>query len=306
VINKELRIRKGVREMTKEQLPEIDKSIAEELYSPLSPRRLLFSYGMTAIVFLLTGIALIPLLELLWEIITRGITTLKPSMFFQPVIDDGFANAIFGTLTMVGIASLISIPCGVMTGIFLSEIGQGTKRGRSVRFIASILTGVPSIIVGIFAYSVIVLVTKEFSALAGGFALSVIMLPVVVLATEEALKLVPDSLRLGSAALGGSRFQTIFRVVITAALPAITTGVLLAVARASGETAPLIFTALFSLYWSDGLLSPTASLSVLIFRLYNDPFPEKIALVWTASLILVGMILLISITSRIVTSKRKI
>jgi phosphate transport system permease protein len=292
--------------MTSHQDSEIDKSVAAEIYSPLTPTRLIFNYGMTVIAFFLSALALIPLLSLLWEIIGRGITSLKPSMFVTSVIYDGFGNAILGTLEMVAIAALFSVPTGVMTGIFLSEIGKGNRIGRTVRFVASILTGVPSIVVGIFAYAVIVLITKQFSAIAGGFALAVLMLPVVILTTEEALKLVPTSVRLGSAALGGTRFQTIFRVVVTAALPAITTGVLLAVARAAGETAPLIFTALFSLDWSSDLISPTASLSVLIFNLYNDPSPEKTALVWTASLVLVGIIMLISILSRVFTRKRNV
>jgi len=288
--------------MSDNQVSNID-DLAAELYSPLPPRRLLFNYGMNAIAFILTFLALVPLLSVLWKIVGEGIGSLKPSMFTTSVIEDGFGNAIVGTLIMVGIAALISVPTGVMSGIFLSEIGQGTYIGGAVRFITSILTGVPSIIVGIFAYGVIVLVTKQFSAIAGGFALAVIMLPVIVLTTEEALKLVPQSLRLGSAALGGTRFQTIFRVVFTTAIPAITTGVLLAVARAAGETAPLIFTSLFSLDWSQDLLGPTASLSVLIFNFYNDPSPEKTHLIWTASLVLVGMVLLISLFSRIVTSR---
>ncbi|MBW4503187.1 MAG: phosphate ABC transporter permease PstA [Scytonema hyalinum WJT4-NPBG1] len=292
--------------MTSNRESEIDKSVAAEIYSPLPPVRLIFNNGMTVIAFLLSALALIPLLSLLWEIIGRGITSLKPSMFVTSVLYDGFGNAILGTLEMVAIAVLFSVPTGVMTGIFLSEIGRANRIGRAVRFVASILTGVPSIVVGIFAYAVIVSITKQFSAIAGGFALAVLMLPVVVLTTEEALKLVPTSVRLGSAALGGTRFQTIFRVVVTAALPAITTGVLLAVARAAGETAPLIFTALFSLDWSSDLIGPTASLSVLVFNLYNDPSPEKTALVWTASLVLVGIIMLISILSRVFTRKRNV
>lgn len=291
--------------MSSYKVSEVDESLAAELCSPLQPKRLLFNYGMSVIAFALTGLALIPLLSLLWKILGQGISSLKPEMFVLQVIDNGFANAIVGTLEMVAIASLISIPCGVMTGIFLSEIVQGTSIGRAVRFITSILTGVPSIIVGIFAYGVIVVLTGGASAIAGGFALAVIMLPVVVLTTEEALRLVPKSLRLGSAALGGTRFQTTFRVVVAGALPAITTGVLLAIARAAGETAPLIFTARSNFFWSPGLLDPTASLSVLIYNLYNDPSPEVNQLVWTASLVLVGMVMLMSILSRIITSKRK-
>ncbi|MBD2772267.1 phosphate ABC transporter permease PstA [Iningainema tapete] len=291
--------------MNDNQATPIDQSLADELCSSLPPKRQFFTYAMNAIAFIFTTLALIPLISLLWEIISRGIGSLRPSMFVTSVIDNGFGNAIVGTLTMIAIAGAISIPIGIMTGIFLSEIGQGTSIGRAVRFITTILTGIPSIIVGIFAYGVIVVLTKQFSALAGGFALAMLMLPIVVLTTEEALKLVPRSLRLGSAALGGTRFQTTFGVIIGAALPAITTGVLLAVARAAGETAPLIFTALFSLDWSRSLITPTASLSVLIFNLYNDPAPEKTQLVWTASLVLVSMVMLISVLSRLVTSKRK-
>ncbi|KAB8333942.1 phosphate ABC transporter permease PstA [Scytonema tolypothrichoides VB-61278] len=292
--------------MTSDREFNTDKSVAAEICSPLPPVRMIFDYGMTVVAFFLSALALIPLLSLLWEIVGRGITSIKPSMFVTSVINDGFANAILGTLEMVIIAGLFSIPTGVMTGIFLSEIGKGNRIGRAVRFVASILTGVPSIVVGVFAYAVIVLITKQFSAIAGGFALAVLMLPVIVLTTEEALKLIPTSVRLGSAALGGTRFQTTFRVVVAAAIPAITTGVLLAVARAAGETAPLIFTALFSLDWSSDLFGPTASLSVLIFNLYNDPSPEKTALVWTASLVLVGIIMLISILSRVFTRKRNV
>ncbi|MDF5723443.1 MAG: phosphate ABC transporter permease PstA [Rhizonema sp. PD37] len=290
--------------MNSNQLPQTDDSLAAELCSPLPPKRRLFDLSMNAIAFTLTGLALVPLVSVLWKIVGEGIGGLKPAMFTASVLDDGFGNAILGTLVMVGIAALISVPTGVMTGIFLSEIGSGTHIGRAVRFITSILTGVPSIVVGIFAYGVIVLITKQFSAIAGGFALAVIMLPVIVLTTEEALKLVPKSLRLGSAALGGTRFQTTFRVVVSAAIPAITTGVLLAIARAAGETAPLIFTSLFSLDWSQDINSPTASLSVLIFNFYNDPSPEKTRLIWTASLVLVGIVLLMSLLSRIVISKR--
>lgn len=292
--------------MSNYQQPEIDQSLIAELRSPLPATRLLFTYAMNAIAFAFTGLALIPLLSILWEILQRGASGLKPQMFTTAVIDNGFGNAILGTVTLVGIGSLLSIPVGVLTGIFLAEFGRVSPIARFVRFINSILTGVPSIVVGIFAYGVIVLVTKEFSAIAGGFALAVIMLPVIVLTTEEALKLIPTEQRLASAALGGTRFQTTFRVVVTAAIPGITTGVLLAIARAAGETAPLIFTALFSLDWSSGLSGPTASLPVLIFNLYNDPDPEKNQLVWTTSIVLLGLVLFVSLFSRLVISKRKI
>jgi phosphate transport system permease protein len=284
----------------------IDQAIASELQKPLPTGRQIFTYSMNAITFGLSVLALLPLLSILWEIMTRGLSGFKLEMLFRPLIENGFANAILGTIFMVGIGALLSIPVGIMTGIFLAEFGRTNPITQYVRFITSILTGVPSIVVGMFAYGVIVLVTKEFSALAGGFALAVIMLPVIVLTTEESLKLIPTQQRLASAALGGTRFQTTIRVVVTAAIPGITTGVSLAVARAAGETAPLIFTALFSQNWSDNLLSPTASLPVLIFNLYNNPDPEVNQLVWTTSIILLSLVLFFSLLSRLVTSKSRV
>jgi phosphate transport system permease protein len=292
--------------MNDDQNLDINQSLADELVSPLPKFRQLFTYFMNAIAFAFTVLALIPLISILWEILARGIPGLKAEMFFKPVIDYGFGNAIIGTATVVTIASILSIPVGILTGIFLAEFGRTNPVANFVRFITNILTGVPSIVVGVFAYGAIVLLTKQFSAIAGGFALATIMLPIIVLTTEEALKLIPTHQRLASAALGGTRFQTTFRIVVTAAIPSITTGVLLAVARAAGETAPLVFTALFSLDWSGGLFSPTASLPVLIFNLYNDPDPARNQLVWTTSMILLALVLSVSVISRLVTSKKKI
>lgn len=317
--------------------PMTDDSLNQELRQPLSIDRTLFSYGMTALAFALTGLALLPLLAILLEIIRQGMPQLSWQLFVSlpaPVglkdVPNGFANAIVGTVMMVGIACVLSIPFGVMTGIFLSEFRRGSRVASFIRFITLILSSVPSIVVGVFAYGVIVLVTKKFSAIAGGFALAVLMLPIVTLTTEEALKLVPTSIRLASAALGGDRFQTTFRIVVASALPGITTGVLLAVARAAGETAPLLFTALSTQNWPpfatklaelfnhsigtetistvkqipETLLSPTPSLSVLIFNYASSPYQEQNKLAWTASLVLVGMVLLIGILSRIVTRQR--
>jgi phosphate transport system permease protein len=157
---------------------------------------------------------------------------------------------------------------------------------------------------GVFAYGVLVITTKQFSAIAGGFALGVIMLPIVALTTEEALKLIPISYRLGSAALGGGRFQTTIKIVVPAAISGITTGILLAVARAAGETAPLMFTALFSQFWQEGLMSPTPSLPVLIYNYASSPFPEQNAIAWTASLVLLMLVFITGILSRIFTRKR--
>lgn len=277
---------------------EIDQLIAADLFRSLPVTRQVFTYLMNGLAFSLSILALLPLLSILWEILSRGIAGFKLEMLSSPLIENGFANAILGTIIMVSIGALLSIPVGVMTGIFLAEFSQTNPFTQYVRFIATILTGVPSIVVGIFAYGVVVLVTKQFSAIAGGFALSVIMLPVITLTTEEALKLIPVPQRLASAALGGTRFQTTFRVIVSAAIPGITTGISLAIARAAGETAPLLFTALFSQNWSDSLLSPTASLPVLIFNLYNNPDPEVNKLVWTTAIILLTIVLFFSLLSR--------
>ena len=283
----------------------------EDLNQPLSAKRTWFDRGMTLLAFVLTAIALLPLFSIIIEILRQGIGQLTlESLVSLPApvgVEDepnGFANAIVGTLVMVGIAALISVPFGVMTGIFLSEVGKTRKISQGIRFVIVILSSVPSVIFGVFAYGVIVLTTKQFSAVAGGFALSMIMLPIVALTTEEALKLVPQSYRLASAALGGTRPQGIFKIIMPAALPAITTGVLLAVARAAGETAPLMFTALFSQFWPDGLMSPTPSMPVLIYTYASSPFKEQNQMAWTAALVLLMMVLISNILSRVVTQKR--
>lgn len=286
--------------------------INRQLHQPLSPIRSLFNIGMTAIAIFFTVVALLPLGAILWSIVSQGLPNLNWEVFVSlpaPIgvenEPNGFANAIVGTLTMVGLATLVSVPLGITTGIFLSEFARGSAIANVVRFVTVILSSVPSIIMGVFAFGVLVVTTKQFSAVAGSFALSVIMLPIIALTTEESLKLVPVSYRLGSAALGGGRFQTIFRIIIPTALGAITTGILLAVARAAGETAPLMFTALFSQFWQEGLFSPTPSLPVLIYNYASSPYAEQNAIAWTASLVLVILVLLTSILSRLVIGGRK-
>lgn len=297
----------------------------EELQQPLPVRRTFFSRGMTILAFFLTLTALIPLFAILWEILRQGFPAFMklqavsllgmtislpevlvslPAPVGVPDRTNGFANAIVGTFLMVGIACLFSIPFGVMTGIFLSEFGKGSTIAKYIRFIVIILSSVPSIVVGVFAYSVIVIATKGASAIAGGFALSIIMLPIVALSTEEALKLVPTAHRLASAGLGVGRFHTTIRIVVTDSIAGITTGVLLAVARVAGETAPLIFTARSTQFWPQDLFSPTPSLSVLIYQYASSPYKEQNQLAWTASLVLIGLVLISSIFSRQVTRKR--
>jgi phosphate transport system permease protein len=280
------------------------------LTTPISSSRNIFNRGMTGIASVLTILGMLPLLSVLWNIISKGLPGLTGTMFSKPIIEDGFANAIAGTLVMVLIGSLIAIPIGIGTGIYLAEYEPSSKINRTVRFLVTILTGVPSIVVGIFTYDIIVLVTKQlfdfsYSAIAGGISLAIVMLPIIALTSEEVLKLVPQTFRLASAGLGSSKFQTISKIVLPTALPAISTGVLLAISRATGETAPLIFTALFAQDWASGLTSPTGSLPVLIFNLYNDPDPVKNQLVWTASLMLLGLVLIINLPSRLLTHRKK-
>ena len=214
-------------------------------------------------------VTLIPLVCVLGYVIIRGSGSLSLSLFTElpppPLVPGGgFANALIGTLLMLGIATTISVPVGIFAAVYVSEFGTG-KWVQSIRFAANVLTGVPSIIVGVFVYSILVVTTKTFSALAGGVALSILMIPVILRTTDEALRIVPQQIRWASVGVGATNYQTILKVVLPAALPSIVTGVTLAIARAAGETAPLIFTALFSQFWIKGLLEPTPSLSVLIY-----------------------------------------
>ncbi|WP_416676451.1 phosphate ABC transporter permease PstA [Egbenema bharatensis] len=281
---------------------------AIDLHRPLSWQRQLFSYGMAGTAFLLTGIAILPLFAVLFAILHQGLPNLSwealtslPAPVGLEGVPNGFANAIVGTVVMVGLAALVSVPLGIMAAVYLSEFSRNSQTANLVRFLVTILSGVPSIVVGVFAYGVIVLTTRQFSAIAGSFALAVLMLPIVILATEAALTLVPQEQRLASAALGGTRFQTILKVVLRAATPGIITGVLLSIARAAGETAPLIFTALFSDNWMRSLQSPSSSMSVLIYNYAFSPYQEQNDMAWTAALVLLGVLLLINICSRLLT-----
>jgi phosphate transport system permease protein len=281
-----------------------------KLVTPLSPLRDLFDRGMTILAVILTIVGMSPLISVLWNIVSKGLPGLTATMFSKPIIDDGFANAVVGTLIMIIIASLLSIPIGVATGIYLAEYAPNSKINRTVKFLNTILTGVPSIVVGIFTYDAVVLTSKKifdfsYSALAGGISLAILMLPIIALTTEEVLKLVPTNLRLASAGLGSSKFQTISRVILPTAIPALVTGVLLAVSRGIGETAPLLFTALFAQDWASNLLSPTASLPILIFNLYNDPDPVKNQLVWTASFFLLSIVLFINLSARLFSKRAR-
>ncbi|MBR8834682.1 MAG: phosphate ABC transporter permease PstA [Stigonema ocellatum SAG 48.90 = DSM 106950] len=275
--------------------------------SSTSPRTL-FSTVMTVLAFVCGILALLPLLAVLSYVLIQGFSSLSLNLFTQlppppSVPGGGFANAIVGTLIMVGLGALISVPVGVLAAIYLTEFSSGRER-RGIRFATNVLSGVPSIIAGVFAYGIIVATTKTYSAVAGGAALAILMLPIIVRTTDEALQLVSQDLRQASVGLGATNFQTVSQVVLPAAVPAIVTGTTLAIARAAGETAPLIFTALFSQNWTNTLFAPTASLAVLVYNFATSPFKNQQSLAWAASLILVLLVLLTSIIARWATSRK--
>ncbi len=281
--------------------------------SPSSPRTL-FNSVMTVVAFICAVLAIIPLVAVLSYVIFQGFSSLSLSNFTElpppPIgkIKGGFGNAILGTILMVGVAAFISIPFGVMAAIYLTEFSSG-KISRWIRFATNVLSGVPSIIAGVFAYGVIVLTLQRlnlgsYSAIGGGFALAILMLPIIVRTTDEALQLVSQDLRQAAVGIGATNFQTVTQVVLPAALPAIVTGATLSIARASGETAPLLFTALFSQFWSKTLFEPTASLAVLVYNYAISPFKNWQSLAWAASLILVLMVLVTSIIARWATRQK--
>jgi phosphate transport system permease protein len=259
-------------------------------------------------------IAGVPLVSVLWMLIVRGGSRLSWEVFvaLPPAgfeMGGGFGNALLGTVVVVGIAGLISIPIGVLAAVFLAELGPDRRLAQAARFATKTLTGMPSILAGVFAYAVVVLLTGTYSAPAGGIALAVLMIPTVVLTAEEAIKAVPKVTRDAAFGMGCTRTQVVWKVLLPTGMPGILTGVMLAVARAAGETAPLLFTALFSSYWlfeggQPRLMQPTATLAVLIYNFSGMPFENQIELAWAASLVLVLMVLIINVVSRLISQRR--
>jgi phosphate transport system permease protein len=281
--------------------------------SLMRPRTLLDFVG-NALTALITLAALIPLASVLWMLIVRGgkslswaALTQEPPAPLEP--GGGFGNAIVGTLVMVGIAALISIPTGVLAGVRLSQADEADRVAASIRFAAKVLTGLPSILAGVFIYGSIVLLSGGYTAYAGGLALALLMLPTIVLTSEEAVRMVPRLVHEAAIGMGATPTQAVWMVLLPTALPGILTGVVLAIARAAGETAPLLFTALFSNYWlvADGQLElgyPTASLAVLIFNFSSVPFENQVELAWSAALVLVLMVLATNLIGQALASRR--
>jgi len=253
-------------------------------------------------------VALIPLVSVLWLVISHGISGLSWSFFTalpSPVGEPGggVGNAILGTFYIVGLACLMGLPFGIGAGVFLAERGDGPF-GQAVRFIAEVLSGVPSIVIGVVAYGLVVVPMKRFSALAGAVALAILMMPTLARTTEDLVRLVPTTLREASLALGVAQWKTSLRVVLKTALGGILTGVLLAVSRAAGETAPLLFTSLNNQYWNFLPDQPTASLTVQIFNYAISPYEDWHEKAWAAALVLLMMVGLLNLGSRLLARSR--
>lgn len=291
------------------QSPSFPRPAADSLNKAPGSRRTLLSTVMTVLAFVCTVIALVPLVAVISYVVIKGASRLSIGLFTElpppPLVDGGgFGNALLGTLLTVGVGAVISIPVGILAAVFLAEFARDTQFANWINFFNNVLSGVPSIIVGVFAYGLVVLATGSFSAVAGGVALAVLMLPVIVRTTEEAIEAIPTDVRQAAIGLGATQFQTISRVVLPAAIPATTTGVMLGIARAAGETAPLIFTALFSQYWLNGLWQPTPTLSVLVFNYATAPYENQQELAWAGSLVLVLLVFITSILARWVTRRQ--
>jgi len=256
-----------------------------------------------------TMLAIVPLVSVLFYVASAGLGGLSWDFFTQlpqPVGEagGGMRNAIVGTLILVGLACSVGIPLGVMAGVYLAEFGA-TRFGQVVRFSADVMSGVPSIAVGIFVYTLVVLTMGHFSALAGGIALGVLMLPTVTRTTEEFLRLVPTTLREAALALGVPKWRVIVRVVLVTGARGIMTGVMLAVARAAGETAPLLFTALGSRLWTTSLDQPMGALSVQIYTYAVSPYDDWHRQASAAALVLVALVLFLNIGARLLFRARK-
>jgi phosphate transport system permease protein len=252
--------------------------------------------------------AVAPLFLIFFYTLFQGVSALNLDFFLQmpkPVGETGggMANALVGTGILIGLGALFGLPIGILSGVYLAEYGNNPF-GSVVRFLADVLSGVPSIVVGVVAYILVVLPMKHFSALAGGVALGILMIPTVTRTTEEMMRLVPHHYREAGLALGIPQWRTTLRIILPAATKGITTGILLGLARAAGETAPLLFTALGNRFWSTDVAQPIASLTVFIFDYAKAPFDDWNRQAWAAAFVLIALIFLLNLVFRIVTRGR--
>ncbi|HET7453179.1 MAG TPA: phosphate ABC transporter permease PstA [Thermoanaerobaculia bacterium] len=262
---------------------------------------------MTAACGAAVVVALIPLAVILFYIVSKGVTALNWDFFTKlpkPTGETGggMANAIVGSIKLIAIAAAVSIPTGMMAGIYVAEY-KGTPLASGVRFAADVLNGIPSIVIGIFAYGLVVIPMRRFSAIAGGVALAIMMIPIITRTTEELINLVPQNLREGGLALGANRARVTFSIIVPAALPGIITGILVAIARIAGETAPLLFTSLNNQFWTARLDQPTASLTVQIYTYAISAYDDLHRQAWAGGLVLVALVFLFSVLARVVTRR---
>lgn len=262
--------------------------------------------AVSALMLTLTGVAalltVVPLVLILFHLLRAGLTSVNPAFFTHlpaPVGETGggMGNAILGTVFLVGLAAVLGLPVAIGAGLFLAE-AEGSRVASTVRFLTDVMNGIPSIVVGIFVWAWVVVSMGHFSALAGGIALAIMLLPMVTRTTEEMIRLVPRELREGGLALGFTRWRTTLGIVLPAARSGILTGVLVSLARVAGETAPLLFTAFVNPYWGWRLDEPIAALPVQIFQYATSPFDEWHRLAWAAALVLIGLVLAVSLAAR--------
>ncbi len=277
---------------------------------PSIRKRILWDKLFKGTIVLLTFCSILPMFFILFFITSKGISVINWSFLTQlpkPVgeIGGGISNAVIGTIILIGISTAFSVPIGILAGIFLSENRKG-KLASLTRLCVETLQGIPSIVIGIIAYVWLVITMGSFSALSGGMALGLMMLPVIITATEETLKLIPDSLREASLALGVSYPRTILKVILPAGVSGIVTGILLSIARVAGETAPLLFTAFGSPFMNLNVLKPINSLPLMIFNYAKSPYPEWHTLAWGASFILIVLVLGLNLFTKVVTKRWKV
>jgi phosphate transport system permease protein len=272
----------------------------------LYTRRRLSNYVIVVLSLGATAFGLLFLVFVLGTLLVNGVGALSPTLFTQttppPGSAGGLINAIFGSLAMTAIATLVGTPTGILAGTFLAEYAHNSRLGEIVRFINDILLSAPSIIIGLFVYSILVVPMGHFSAWAGAVALAIIMIPVIVRTTEDMLSLVPNTLREAATALGAPKWKIVVTVTYRSAVQGMLTGVLLAIARISGETAPLLFTALNNQFFSTDLNAPMANLPVVIFQFAMSPYVDWQALAWAGALLITAAILILNIGARIFAS----
>src|SRR5271166_1452185 len=290
-----------MRESTRGQGSPETPSLMRNSFEPRALRDVFLTVGA----WLVAAVGAVPLLSVVYMLIVKGgarlslvlFTELPPAGFEQ---GGGIGNAIQGTLVTVAIAAVISIPIAVLAAIYLAEFRPDSRIAALARFLSKVLTGFPSILAGVFVYAAVVMLMGSYSALAGGVALAVLMLPTVTLTAEGAMRMVPQRMKDAAIGMGCTNAEVVWHVTLPTALPSIVTGIILAVARVAGESAPLLFTALFSNYWLRSIREPTASLSILIYNFSSMPFDNQIELAWAASLVLVLIVLTFNILSRFI------